>query len=190
MGNHSSQRLALWVALYLVAYSIASYLDLATTVLAVQVPGVQEGNVMSVDAQGFAATQAWLTTAGGAVIMVGCVVFSFLYSAGISETWLQHPMRSFAKFYVNPWSAEMRDRSPIHMLSFALAFLLIRVLAAANNLLLSEGRFAPLGAFVGTLGRWTSPLVGFVLAILIVFYLLAIVISPLAAAILDRLRRT
>src|SRR6266404_1848263 len=98
-------------------------------------------------------------------------------------------MRSFAKFYWNPWSRRVIDRSPLHMLSFALAFIVLRVLAAANNLLLCEHRFAPLGALVGAVGARTSPLVGFCLVIVIVFYLLAMLISPLAAALLESWRR-
>jgi len=75
------------------------------------------------------------------------------------------------------------------MLSFALAFVVLRVLAAANNILLCEHRFAPLGALVGAVGRRTSPLIGFVVVIVIVFYLLAVLVSPFAAAVLDRSRK-
>ena len=39
------------------------------------------------------------------------------------------------------------------MLSFALAFVVLRVLAAINNLLLYEYGFGPLGALVGAVGE-------------------------------------
>lgn len=178
------------MAAYLAAYWIASYLDLATTALAVQMPDVHERNIFAVNANGFATSKAWLTTAAGAIIMTGCVIFSFRRAADISEIWLRHPIRSFGKFYVNPWSANVRDRSPIHMLSFALAFVVLRVLAATNNLLLCEQRFAPLGALVGAVGARTSPLIGFVVPIVIVFYMIAILVSPIAATVLDRSRKT
>ena len=40
MSKHTAKRIAGFAAFYLLAYCLASYLDLATTALAVAVPGV------------------------------------------------------------------------------------------------------------------------------------------------------
>src|SRR5205814_6704409 len=169
--------MTVWAVLYLLAYLLASYLDLGTTALALRRPEVHERNVFSVNAQGYVATRAWFITVIGGVAMEAFVLFGVRYAARVDGIWLRRPIRSFAKFYINPWSESVIDRSPLHMLSFALAFVVLRVLAAINNLLLYEYGFGPLGALVGAVGARTSPLVGFCLVIALVFYLLAMALS-------------
>jgi hypothetical protein len=138
--------MAAYAVYYLLAYFCASYLDLATTALAVRRPDVHERNVFAVDAQGYAPTRAWLITAAGAIVMEAFLLFGIRHAVKVDEIWLRRPIRSFAKFYVSPWSKNVIDRSPLHMLSFAMAFVVLRVLAAANNFLLYEYGFGPLGA--------------------------------------------
>jgi len=53
MSKHTTERIARFAAFYLLAYCLASYLDLATTALAVEVPGVHERNVFAVDTRGY-----------------------------------------------------------------------------------------------------------------------------------------
>jgi hypothetical protein len=106
----------------------------------------------------------------------------------VSELWLSHPIRSFAKLYINPWSRAVRDRAPLHMLSFVLAFVPLRVLAAANNILIAETGSAPLGRLVGVASRATSPTIGFWLVLGPLFYALAIGVFPVAARIIRWLK--
>ncbi|MGZ5564903.1 MAG: hypothetical protein ACXWFY_06915 [Chthoniobacterales bacterium] len=147
---------------------------------------MHERNVFAVNAHGYDAARAWIITVIGAVVMEMFVLFSLRHADSVARTWLQHPIRSFAKFYLNPWSKNAIDRSPLHMLSFAIAFVLLRVLAAGNNLLLYKYGFGPLGALVGAVAARTSALVGFCLVLIVVFYLLAMAVSPLAARVMGK----
>lgn len=168
---------------YLAAYLIASYLDLHTTILALRRPGTSEGNVYSTSGHDYIAIKAWLITAAGAVFIEAFLLFGALNAHRVSEYWLRHPIRSFGKLYVIFWSRKVIDRSPLHMLSFVVAFVPMRLLAAANNLLISHYGTAPLGRLIGLLSHRTSPAVAFWLVMGTLFYLLAFACSPLAARI-------
>jgi len=80
------------------------------------------------------------------------------------------------------------DRSPLHMLSFVIAFVPLRLLAAANNLLIHYYGTAPLGRLVGLVSRQTSPAAGFWLVMGTVFYLLGFASGPAAARLIIWLR--
>ncbi len=49
---------------------------------------------------------------------------------------------------LNPWSKAVIDRPPLHALSYAIPFVALRLLAAANNLLISACGLAPPGSLV------------------------------------------
>ncbi len=92
-------------------------------------------------------------------------------------------MRSFAHCYLNPWAPAAIGKSPIQMLSLAIAFAALRLLAAANNLMIHFFGVAPIGAPIEWIAKRSSPLVGFAVVIVPLFYVLSIMMSPVAAKI-------
>ena len=146
---------------YLFAYLVAGYLDLYTTILALRRPGTSEGNVYSTSGHDYVANKAWLITAAGAVFIEAFLLFGALNAQRVSAHWLRHPVRSFGKLYVRFWSKKVMDRSPLHMLSFVIAFVPLRLFAAANNLLIYHYGTGPLGRLIGVLSHRTSLVVAF-----------------------------
>ncbi len=71
------------------------------------------------------------------------------------------------------------------MLSMAIAFLGIRVIAAVNNLLIYFYGIGPIGALINGMARHTSALIAFSVVIVPLFYLLAIAVSPWAAKLVS-----
>jgi hypothetical protein len=181
--NPFTGRVATIALLYLLGYLIASSLDLTTTALALRRSEVHEQNVFVTNAQVYASARAWAITLVGGLIMVACVVFARRNAWRVEEVWLRRPVRSFALFYLNPWSRNAIGRSPLHMLSFAIAFVAFRVLAAGNNTLIYLYGVAPIGAPIQWIARRTSPVFGFAVVIVVLFYALAIAASPLASRI-------
>ena len=173
---------------YLLAYLVASYLDLHTTILALQRPGTSEGNVYSTSGHDYIAAKAWLITAAGAVFIEAFLLFGALNAQRVSEHWLRHPIRSFGKLYVIFWSQKVMDCSPLHMLSFVIAFIPLRLLAAANNLLIYYYGTAPLGRLIGLLSHRTSLVAAFWLVMGTLFYVLTFACAPLAARLIIWLR--
>ncbi len=181
-----TNRVVIFSILYLAVYGVVSWADLFTTKLALQQPNTVEGNVYAVGADGYSASKAWTITAVGALFILPFLVFGLVVARRVSERWLQQPIRSFGKFYINPFSEKVIDRSPLHMLSFVLAFPLLRLLAAGNNWLISETGTGPIGWLVGQVSNATNPTLGFWLVLGPLFYLLAFACSPLAVLILRR----
>src|SRR2546421_1600615 len=166
---------------YILAYFIASYLDLRTTLLALQRPGTSEGNVYSTSGHDYIATKAWLITVAGALFIEAFLLFGALNASRVADQWLRHPLRSWGKFYIAFWSRRVIDRSPLHMLSFVIAFVPLRLLAAGNNLRIYHFGTAPLGRLIGLLSHRTSAAVAFCRVMGPLFYLFAFFWSPLAA---------
>jgi len=186
-SRSANRSTVLVVTLYLLFYFLASFLDHSTTSLALQSSGAHEGNVVS-SSQGYVSTRAWAITVIAAFLLAGCVAFAVRHADRTEEIWLQHPVRSFGLFYVNPWAGTAMGRSPIHMLSFALAFPLLRILAAVNNLMIHFYGVAPIGTPIEWIAKRSSPLVGFVVVLVVLFYLLAIAVSPIAARLISSWR--
>ena len=170
---------------YVALYCAAGWLDLWTTRIAVSRPGVSEANVFATDAGAYAASQAWLATAVGGLIMLACVVFAVTHAGSVAPNWLRHPIRSFATLYVSPWS--MLDRSPLHLLSLALAFPVVRLFAAANNVLLILGEPGPLGVAVRWVGARSSPVMGLGVVMGGLYLVLTVAASPIAARSIESL---
>ena len=183
------RRTALLAIAYALAFVFAAWLDLSTTALALTRAGASEGNVYATTADGYAAARAWLITGLGGVVVEGYLLFGALNAGKAAEVWLQRPIRSFAKFYINPFARGVIDRSPIHALSFVIAFVPLRMLAALNNIAIYATGDAPLGRLVGYAGRLTTPTIGFWLVMGTLFYLLAFGVSPIAASLIRWLRR-
>jgi len=184
------RRVFTFAAVYIVAYFAASYMDLATTSLGLQRPGVYEKNVFATNAQGYLPARAWLLTVFGAIIMALCILFSANHSASVDAKWLRQPIASFRKVYLNPWSKNAITVSPLHMLCLVIAFVLLRVVAAANNLLVYAYGFGPMGELIKWTAARTSPLVGFCLVAFASFLLAVIAVAPLAARIMASWRST
>ena len=180
----SMRRAVVWSIVYLGAYIVASSLDLWTTEIALRTTRASEGNVFATDRGAYAAAKAWAITGIGAAIMVACVVFSALNAGKVATIWLEHPVRSFAKPYIFPWSGSVIDRSPLHLLCFAIAFVVLRLVAAGNNLTIRAVGVAPLGSFVKGVAARTSPIMGLLLVIGTLYVLLAIALSPFAARLI------
>ncbi|MEI9990543.1 MAG: hypothetical protein WDN01_16710 [Rhizomicrobium sp.] len=188
MGLSSSRqrtrRIVAVLGLYALAYLFASWLDLFTTALALVRPEASEGNIYATGAAGYVSAKAWLITVAGGIAIEACLLWAILAAGTVTQHWLAHPIRSFARPYVNPWSRRVRDRSPLHMASFVIAFVPLRVLAALNNVAIAATGTAPLGRLVGLASRATTPAIGFWLVLGPLFYLLAILLAPLAARLI------
>ena len=181
----TKRRVDLILAVYLLVYVAASWLDLASTSLGLQRPGVTEKNFFATTGTGaFDPRQAWLLTLAGGGVMLACVWFAMSRAAHVGKRWLRHPVRSFGKFHLNPFSSKALDVTPLHFLSLALAFPTLRAIAAANNLLVYYYGWGPLGAAMQWTAERTSLLAGFAAVALSSFVVLMLVISPLAALII------
>lgn len=174
---------------YLAFYFLASWMDLATTSLGLTRAGVSEKNVLTIAAEGYSPERAWLITAVGALILAACVLDAFRNSQRVKEHWLQHPIRSFGEFYINPWSEVAIGFTPIHFLSFAIAFPIFRILAAMNNLAIYWYGIAPIGELMGMVASKTSPLIGFSLVGFSFFALIVIAVAPFAARMIVVVRQ-
>lgn len=75
------------------------------------------------------------------------------------------------------------------MLSFVIAFVPLRLLAAANNLLIYYTGTAPLGRLIGLLSHRMSLVIAFWLVMGGLFYLLAFLCTPIAARCIIWLQR-
>ena len=184
MSVFQGKRLMIFIVAYLVVYFFASWTDLTTTTLGLAKPGVSEKNVFAINSDGYSSQNAWLLTVVGAVILTACVVESFRNSQRVEEHWLQYPVHSFGKLYLNPWSKEALKYTPIHFLSLALAFPLYRILAALNNLAVFWYGIAPLGGLMEIVAAKTSPLIGFSLIGFLFFGLITLVVAPFSARII------
>ncbi len=184
-------RAALLLGGYVVIYLAASALDLWTTDWALHRPGTFEGNVFATTAGSYQSAKAWLITAVGGVVMASYFGFGVWNADRVSPKWFRRPIRSFFHrgfnpFYLNPWSKRLLDRTPLHAVSFAVAFVALRLLAAGNNLSIAVGGEGPLGAAVQAVARVTSPAVGLLVAMGALYTALAIALSPLSADLLQR----
>lgn len=177
--------LLIFVVVYLGVYCIASWMDLATTALGLAKPGVSEKNVFVIIGDGYSPKNAWLLTVAGAIIMTTCILDSFRNSQRVEKQWLERPIRSFGKLYINPWSENAIGFTPIHFLSLALAFPLFRVLAALNNLGIYWFDIGPLGKLMELVASRTNPLAGFTIVGFLFFGLLTLAVSPFASKIIS-----
>jgi hypothetical protein len=182
--RNSFRRAAILTLVYCALFILAAWLDLATTALALTRHGFSEGNVYATSGNDYDAARAWLISGAGGLMILGFLIFGLMNQAKVAETWLRQPIRSFGKFYINPFASGVIDRSPLHMLSFVIAFVPLRLLAALNNLLIFGFGVAPIGWLVGRASRLTTPTIGFWLVLGTLFYGLAFAASPVAARLI------
>jgi len=182
-GSARRTRLCFAIMTYLVAYFAASVADLVTTKMAIQAGG-KEANVYVTDAGSYLAARALLLTGVGGVAMAALFAFGHFYADRVAPIFLEHPITSFGRFYLNPWSRI--ERSPLHAASYAIAFVALRFLAAGNNICIVVGLKPPIGTAVRAIGYATTQATGFVLVVGTLYLLLAVVLSPLAANVIRR----
>lgn len=87
----SQKKLIAVAAIYLLIYSVASFLDLWTTLVALKTAGSHEGNVFTTSGQAYLLERASIVTLAGALVMAACVVFSAYYASCAEEVWLAIP---------------------------------------------------------------------------------------------------
>lgn len=173
---------------YLLAYLLASGFDHWTTALALERSGATEANVFATSAGAYAPVQAVGLTVIGAIVLLSCIVFASVHADRVAIEWLRHPVRSFKKFYVFPWSSAVINRSPIHLLSFAFALPPVRLIAGANNFLIAEYGVGPVGSVIKAVSAYTSTLVSVLVVVGAIFIFLALALSPVAARAIIWLR--
>jgi len=180
-------RREVWMAcgMFLVAYALASTADLATTVAAVQVPGIKEGNVAATSNGAFDLSKALFATVVGGAFLALCFGWALRRAEHVDARWLAHPIRSFANVYLAPWREKHLGYSPIHMVSFCLAFCVTRVLAAINNYQLSQGDVGFLAAGIRRTASVTNEKAAVVVVVLGLYAALTLVMAPMAARILQ-----
>jgi len=186
-------KMTLLVGGFAAVYFAASGADLWTTALALHRPDASEGNVFATTSGAYNSAKAWWITEAAAVLVIGLFVQGVAYAGRVSPYWLDRPMRSYFYRHFNPlfidtWSKRSRDRAPIHAVSFALAFVVLRFLAAGNNLIIAAGYAGPLGLAVRAVGRLTTPGTGLLIAMGTLYIALAIGVSPVSALFLRSLR--
>jgi hypothetical protein len=177
------RRLGFLVA-YVACYVAASYAHLASTSLGLRREAVSENDVFVVTRQGYSDSRAWLITGLGGLVLVGCVWFAAGNAHRVDERWLRRAFRSLGVVYFSPWSNMGIAVTPIHALSLALAFVALRLVAAANNLLVYASGIAPMGTAMQVIGAETSPLAGSVIVGFSCLVTLAVVLLPAASRII------
>jgi hypothetical protein len=183
------RRLGIVALAYLAAYFAAGWLDLYSTELALRSASAQEGNVLATDEKGYSSALAWKITLFAAPLIAGALVFGLANARHVARRRLEHPVRFFGNpLYLAFWREQVLDRSPLHLAAFAIAFPVLRIIAAANNLLIYCCDTAPLGWLIGRVARHSSLPLGFWLVMGPLFCLLALAFAPVAARLLRRFR--
>lgn len=186
--NKAHRGATLAVAWYLFAYFVGSGADLWTTELALRAGG-SEANVFATDAGAYMAAKAWMMTLAGGITMTALFAFGAAYADRVSPYWLERPMRSFLRaLYFIPWSARVMDRSPLHCVSYAIAFVLLRCLAAGNNLFIVAGMPPPIGGLIRSAASHMSFELAFGLVVGGLYIGLAVIVAPISAKLLGRWR--
>lgn len=177
--------------MFVAAYLCASWLDLATTALALARPGTAEANAFVVRDGVYDAAIAWLVTALGGLVVTAYFAFGVHNLHRMSPHWLAHPLRSFFNVWSNPlmsipWPASVIDRSPVHAISVAVAFVALRLVAAVNNALIATVGDGPLSFAIRQAGQHTSPIGAVILVVWVCYVVLMLIAAP---EIARRMRR-
>ena len=189
VASVSRKKLSWLILVYAGAYLLVSWLDVFTTGLALTRPVATEGNIYSTPHGVWDEGRAWTITLVGGVMIIGFLVLGALRADAAAEQWLAHPIRSFRRLYLNPFAARNADIAAIHCLAFAFGFVVLRLLAAINNLLIWRTDTGPLGRAIGLLTGPFGPTGAFWLVMGPTFYLTAFACAPLAVRTIGWLRR-
>jgi hypothetical protein len=175
-----------WVGAFALAYFAASGLDLWTTELALLRPDASEANIYATNEGQYSAAKGWAITAIGGVLMIAWFAFGVFNAHRVSPQWLRHPVRSLFHLYSNPlvsipWSRRVLDRSPLHAIAITVAFVVFRILAAINNALIALGLDGPISMAIRQISVFSSPMIGFLVAVAAFYVAIILTVSPLAA---------
>ena len=183
----SREKSWLWIGGYVMAYLVASSLDLWTTGLALRISGRSEANAYAAPGGHYSPSKVWIITFLGCAVMAALFAFGARHASEVAERWIRRPFGSLKRPYLNPFSTRHLDRSPLHAIAWAIGFVVFRLLAAVNNLLVVAGGNGPIGGAVRAAGRATSPKTGFALVAGGLYVGLMIAVLPIAAKVIASL---
>lgn len=166
--------------LFLIAYLGASFLDLWTTEIALLAPRAREGNPAATTDGLYSATKAWLVTTAGGIVLGYMVIFSLQRAHLVPDRWLRHPVKALLRPTLFPWMDRDKGRTALNCLSYALAFPLLRVAAAANNAMIGYGMEGFISYAVMKLAVFVPVLTATIAVILAMYALLVILMAPVA----------
>lgn len=176
-----------WLLLYVIAYCVGAALDLSSTIAATSY-GIGEGNTYTLSNGAYVASRALAINVAGGLIMLVLWGVGIARAASVSICWLDHPFASWQKFYFNPFASAVADRAPLHLVAWAVGFVVFRLLAAVNNAMLMVGLAGPIGWTIFALAPAIGKTAAFMLVVAIWYLCLTILSTPLAAVILRRRR--
>lgn len=156
--------IALFTFAYAVAYLGASSLDLLTTHLALLQEHAAEGNPFAVANGTYSSLHAWLYTTLLGPVIVGYAGYGIANLHRVTDAVLRSPLRSYAgsggwlglTILVSAYFVPKSDRAALHTLSAAIAFVVLGLLAAANNTMIALWG----DGFLSALLRLVTPAVG------------------------------
>lgn len=176
-----------WLLLYAAAYCVGAALDLWSTIAATS-HGIAEGNTYTLSNGAYVALRALAINVVGGLIMLALWGVGIARAASVSPRWLDHPFASWQKFYFNPFASAVADRAPLHLVAWSAGFVVFRLLAALNNMMLMMGLAGPIGWTIFALAPAIGQTSAFMFVVAIWCIGLVILSTPLAAAILRRRR--
>lgn len=182
-------KILLWTGLFLAAYLCASFLDLWTTEIALLNPEAREGNVAATTDGAYNSSKAWLITAAGGLFLCYIFMFALRNAPAVSNHWLQHPVRALHRLSILPWIDRDKGRGALNGMSYALAFPLLRVAAAVNNAMIGYGAEGFLSYAISSLAKFMPAIAATVMVVLVAYFLLAMLVAPLAKRIIIAARQ-
>lgn len=183
---------------YAAAYLTASYLDLWTTHLALLLPHAAEANPFAVVEGDFSAKHAWIYTAIVGPILIAYVLYGAAKLHRVTDEHLRRPLRSYAQFggwwgltvLLSVYFVPRSDRAALHTLSAAIAFVVLRLLAAMNNAMIAVWGDGFLAAALRPVIAALGPLAAFIVVICGLYIVLMLLTAKLLGALVATSRST
>lgn len=184
---HANKRNARWTAGFLTAYFAASFLDLATTDLALTLNhAAREGNIAATSDGAYDILKAVLIALGGGALL-GWMFWTGLRNAPrLGENWLNNPRRAIMRLTLVPGFERDRSRRPLTLVTYAIAFVILRVAAASNNAMIALGVTGWIAMIVNQAAHIMPPLAATILVVCGLYWLIALGIAPICAKLLRR----
>lgn len=185
----AGKRNARWTMGFMTAYIAASFLDLATTDLALTLNhAAREGNIAATSDGAYDVLKAVLITLGGGVVLGGMFWSGLRSARRVGETWLNNPRRAMMRVTLIPGFERDRSRRPLTLITYAVAFVILRVAAASNNAMIAFGVTGWIATIVNRLAHIVPPLAATILTVCGLYWLIAWTIAPLCATLLRHAR--
>ena len=168
------RQIGTWVGLYVLAFSVITGADIATTLWAASDGGAQEFNAaVATDSGGLHIRNLLLINAGVLTFTAGMMGWALHARDRIRPGYLAHPARAALKYlYLNPFADRNVPVSAFHYLALAPTVLLMKGFAVFNNSLIAAGVpdiITPLARGIHQLGGGLT--VTYWLVIIILFHL-------------------